>query len=164
MLSRSMDKSNCNFISWNVRGLNLKTKRNVVRETISSSLAAVECIQETKLVVIDSRLSMEILGPSFDGFFYLPTYHTRGSLLLGWNSLLANYSSPSVRSYSITAEIEFPCGLSSWLTTVYDPSEDSLKVEFIQELRDIHSAFSRPWMIMGDFNLLLQAADKNMLV
>lgn len=81
-----MDSYNCNFISWNVRGLNLKAKRNVVRESIASSLASVACIQETKLAVIDARLSIKILGPCFDGYHYLPSVDSRGGVLLGWNS------------------------------------------------------------------------------
>lgn len=64
-----MEMLNCNFISWNVHGLNSATKRNMVRETIVSSLASVAYIQETKLEVIDRSLSIDILGPSFDGFF-----------------------------------------------------------------------------------------------
>lgn len=51
-----MDLFNCNFINWNVRGLNSRAKRNVVREIVASSLASVACIQETKLDVIDSAL------------------------------------------------------------------------------------------------------------
>lgn len=126
---------NCNLISWNIQGLNLKAKRDVVRETIGSSLAAVACIQETKLNVIDTHLSFEILGPSFDGFYYLPASHTRGGLLLGWNSLLATCSSPSFREFSITARIDFISGSSAWLTTVYGPIDDNLKDSFLQELR-----------------------------
>lgn len=66
-----MDWTNCNIISWNVRGLDLKAKQDVVQETITSSFVAVACLHETKLDVFDNHLAMETLGPSFDGFFYL---------------------------------------------------------------------------------------------
>lgn len=89
-----MDKLNCNFISWNVRGLNLKAKRDVVRETISSSLASVACLQETKLNVIDSAIAKEILGPSFDGYVYLPASHTRGVCF--WGGTLSLLPAPSL--------------------------------------------------------------------
>lgn len=53
-----MDSLNCNFINWNVRGLNSRAKQNVVREMIATSLASVACIQEMKLDVINSALSI----------------------------------------------------------------------------------------------------------
>jgi len=37
------------------------------------------------------------------------------------------------------------------------------KVEFLAELRSVRAMISHPWMIAGDFNLILDAADKNNL-
>lgn len=37
----------------------------------------------------------------------------------------------------------------------------SEKPEFLQELRDIHASTSGSWLVCGDFNLILEARDKN---
>jgi hypothetical protein len=44
---------------------------------------------------------------------------------------------------------------------VYGPPRDNEKDSFLQELRDIRAACSRPWMIAGDFNLIYKDYDKN---
>lgn len=126
---------NCNIINWNVRGLNSKAKRDVVRETIASSLASVACLQETKLAVIDPSICKEILGSSFDGFYYLPASQTRGGILLAWNSSSFSCSLVVIREYSITANVVLPSGGSSWLTVVYGPQEEAAKDAFLLELR-----------------------------
>ena len=39
------------------------------------------CLQETKMDVMDQFTVMQCLGPSFDGFSYLPAEETRGGSL-----------------------------------------------------------------------------------
>lgn len=40
-------------------------------------------------------------------------------------------------------------------------NEDVDKISFLQEMHGIRSLITGPWMILGDFNLILQAQDKN---
>jgi hypothetical protein len=50
-------------------------------------------------------------------------------------------------------------GESWWLTVVYGPTVQNLKPEFLEEpLRD---ALDGPWAVVGNFNLILDARDKN---
>lgn len=44
---------------------------------------------------------------------------------------------------------------------VYGPQAQGEKLRFLQELRDIRSACSGPWAVVGDFNLIYQDQDKN---
>jgi hypothetical protein len=44
---------------------------------------------------------------------------------------------------------------------VYGPQGDDEKVLFLQELRNIRAMCNGPWLLVGDFNLIYQAADKN---
>lgn len=44
---------------------------------------------------------------------------------------------------------------------MYGPPDDALKVEFLQELRDVSDSLGGPWILLGDFNLTLQAVDKS---
>lgn len=36
-----------------------------------------------------------------------------------------------------------------------------LKAQFLQELRDLHNTCDGPWLLCGDFNLILHTRDKN---
>jgi len=48
---------------WNVRGLNDRARRNVVRELLLLHKPSCVCIQETKLSSLCNLLANEILGP-----------------------------------------------------------------------------------------------------
>jgi hypothetical protein len=44
---------------------------------------------------------------------------------------------------------------------VYGPQEDELKIQFLQEFKDIRALCIGPWLLPRDFNMIYQAADKN---
>lgn len=54
-----------------------------------------------------------------------------------------------------------PRSFSRDVTVVYGPTEEAHKITFLEELRDIRASVSGHWMILCDFNLILQAQDKN---
>jgi exonuclease III len=60
------------LLCWNMRGLNDLTKRSDVREFLSMLHVSIVCFQETKVEVIDDFFIMQCLGPSFDGYVYIP--------------------------------------------------------------------------------------------
>jgi hypothetical protein len=70
------------LLCWNPRGLNDSAKRDSVREVVDSLRVNLVCFQETNMVVIDLFIVNQCLGPSFDGFDYLPAEDTRGGILL----------------------------------------------------------------------------------
>lgn len=63
--------------------------------------------------------------------------------------------------FSVTIELAFEGGLQWMLTTVYGPTDDQLKVHFLDELRNVRAACLGPWAVAGDFNLIVEAFDKN---
>jgi hypothetical protein len=48
-----------------------------------------------------------------------------------------------------------------WLTTVYGPSRDQEKAEFLTELHALWSFCLGSWLLTGDFNLIYRVKDKN---
>lgn len=48
-----------------------------------------------------------------------------------------------------------------FLSTVYGPTAREDKADFLQELRGLHAAYQRAWLVCGDFNLIHLAQDKN---
>ena len=53
--------ANYNILTWNVRGLNCKARRNVVRTLISDHNVSVVCLLETKLNVLNPFLMGETI-------------------------------------------------------------------------------------------------------
>jgi len=74
-----------NCLVWNVRGLNSRSRRNVVRELVSQENISLLSLQETKLADISVSLILEICGAGFD-YFFKPATNTCGGILLAWRT------------------------------------------------------------------------------
>jgi hypothetical protein len=53
------------------------------------------------------------------------------------------------------------CGTSFKLTTVYGPTDNTAKEEFLNEAIAAKPTDDSKWLIIGDFNLIYQAEDKS---
>jgi hypothetical protein len=63
---------------------------------------------------------------------------------------------------AITATISMRADDTKWqITVVYGPQGDDAKLQFLQELKNIPRPDHGRWLILGDFNLIYQAEDKN---
>ena len=68
----------------------------------------------------------------------------------------------SVTCSNVTAMITMKADNAEWwITVVYEPQADMDKLLFLQELKDIAAPEHDRWLVIGDFNLIYQAADKN---
>jgi exonuclease III len=57
-----------NFLVWNVRGLNDRSKRDCVKTLVLSLKPSIVCLQETKLSSISVFDVLSILGAGFSNF------------------------------------------------------------------------------------------------
>jgi len=106
----------------------------------------------------------EMLRAGFSSFSYLPAVGASGGVLIACRSPDFSLSQLSVGKFSVSVLLTANDGTEPWcLTGVYGPQPDADKVEFLNELRSIQTSISCPWMIAGDFNLILDATDKNNL-
>jgi exonuclease III len=148
-------------LNWNPRGLNDRAKRNTVREFVDSVRVNLVCLQETRLDVIDQFIVMQCLGPSFDGFAYLPAIETRGGILLAWDSSVLQVDNIVFDTFSLTGYVRTRDQNNWWVTVVYGPQENEDKIQFLQELTERRTLCPGPWLLLGDFNLILRASEKN---
>lgn len=64
--------------------------------------------------------------------------------------------------HSVTTKISDAIGTTEWfLTAVYGPQGDLDKLHFLGELGWMQHLVSDKWMLIGDFNMILQACDKS---
>jgi exonuclease III len=146
---------------WNVRGLNQKSRRDVVRCMVDSTRPDVVCLQETKKAVISRRMVMSTLGADFDEFIFLPAAGTCGGILLAWKGCVCKALATRVNVHSVSVQFDPLEGSPWWFTGVYGPQSDELKIQFLQELRNIRMACADPWAVGGDFNLIYRTHDKS---
>lgn len=152
---------NPEIICWNVRGLNNPAKRKAVREFLALVRVNVVCLQEMKLDAIDQFVVMQCLGPSFDGFAYLPAEETRGGILLAWDTTSIYIDHIHEDSNFLTGLVHQKDGSTWWISVVYGPQGDDLKTLFLQDLYTRRETCPGPWMVLGDFNMILRASEKN---
>lgn len=63
---------------------------------------------------------------------------------------------------TLTGSVTAASGMISWtVIVVYGPQEDQAKLQFFGELRWLQQSVCDKWLIVGDFNMILQAADKS---
>jgi exonuclease III len=149
------------ILSMNVRGLNDPVKRDAVREFISLVNVHMVCLQETRLNVVDTFLVSQCCGPAFDEFIALPAHETRGGILLAWDSSVVKLGRTSLDSFSMNAEVVGLDNVAWWITVVYGPQRREDKIQFLQELSERRLLCPGPWLLIGDFNLILRASKKN---
>jgi hypothetical protein len=76
-------------------------------------------------------------------------------------SLWSVYGS-SVCRYSVSVRLRQAIGIVDWwLSSVYGPAQDPDKPDFLIEFHNLKVACSGPWLLIGDFNLIYRADDKN---
>lgn len=119
------------------------------------------CLQETKLDVIDRFAVIQCLGPSYDGYAYLQASETRGGILVAWDSTVLDVDCLQLDTHALTGRVHALNGSSWWMTVVYAPQGDTLKTSFLEELNTRRGLCPGPWMLLGDFNMILRASEKN---
>jgi hypothetical protein len=91
----------------------------------------------------------------------LPAEETRGGILLAWNTRDVTITSISHDSYAITGEVHMRGSGPWWITVVYGPQGAADKVQFLTELAERRSLCPGPWLLIGDFNMILHTSEKN---
>ena len=111
------------------------------------------------------RLSQQVMlsmpGTDFVDHVVLPAVGTSGGILATWRRHLDNTGIHHVHENSVTTQFCSSQGQLWWLTCVYGPQGNEEKIQFMQELRDLRANCTGPWLLVGDFNLILRAEDKN---
>lgn len=96
----------------------------------------------------------------FDDFEFVPSVGKSGGLLLAWktnfNIKIVVASLYFVNYHVFDGVVPLP-----WqFTLVYGPPTYSMRRAFWDSLDEIGSSFNGPWMMIGDFNVVLHSADK----
>jgi exonuclease III len=159
----SMSQKNCNVLCWNVQGLNASNRRDSVRNAVTAAWATIVCLQETKIERWTSRLVRDTLGPQFvNSFASLPANGVRGGILLAVNELFFTMQNIHTTTHTISTDLVMRADNAiCTVTGVYGPQENNDKEVFLDEIKDSKQRGQREWLILGDFNLIYKAEDKN---
>jgi exonuclease III len=154
----------CTVFSWNVRGLNDHAKRDSVRHTILSTNASIVCLQETKISSWSNVVLKETVGAKLaNQSFQLPSLGASGGIRIAADPDFFDMTLlPSSAAYSLSVRISSRLEDEVWdLTGVYGPQLENEKMIFLSELRYIQSIVRPEWILLGDFNMIRRAREKN---
>lgn len=111
---------------------------------------------------ISRQLILSMLGSDFDNnFICRPSIGASGGILIAWRRRLGTVQDSRVDNHSVSVQFCPATESPWWLTCVYGPQDNQEKIQFLQELRDIRSQCTGPWVVAGDFNLIYKDEDKN---
>jgi exonuclease III len=157
-----MSNPNIKILSWNVGGLNSSERCLTVHETVAATPCQIVCLQETKLQNIDLPLATFLGAYKFDRFALKPAAGTRGGIILLWKDAEIDMSNVRIGRYSLSAEVTLRhCMTSFFLSTVYSPTRRVDKESFLLHMRRLKPPDDTRWLVIGDFNLINKASDKN---
>jgi exonuclease III len=157
-----MSNHNVDIISWNVRGLNSPHRCLAVHETLADNPCQIACLQETKLQLIDPGLASFLVTSRLNNFAYKPAVGTKGGILLLWSDATLELADICIGRYSITANVTLCHTMTTFkLTVVYGPSRRPEKEDFLRHLRHLKPDDDSRWLLLGDFNLIYKATNKN---
>lgn len=132
-------------------------------DSVRDCRASIVALQETKSDFIDKQTVFEILGSKFvDNFVVLPAVGTRGGILLAVDEDHYRIISHEIGVHTVTTTVLAASGQISWcLTVVYGPQDDQAKMQFLEEIRWLQHGVCDRWLLLGDFNMILQDEDKS---
>ena len=147
------------IISWNVRGLNNKTKQNEVRNFISSHNVKLFSLLET-------RVKAHNLGSVYTNIFsgwcftHNLTCHENGRILIGWCPITFTVNILQVDNQYIQCKVRTKDGVEFGCTFVYDFNDVHNREVLWSGLKRIAKQPAEPWVLLGNFNALSNIEDR----
>jgi exonuclease III len=151
-----------NFLAWNVRGINSQTKWDAIRDKIKECHCSVICLQETKREHFDSNYIKKFCPRQLDAFEFSPSVGASGGLITIWNSNLFDGQLVSSNGYSVIVKLTSRLYAQSFhITNIYGPAATADKLGFISWLYNFDTSGFEDWLLLGDFNLIRSAENRN---
>jgi exonuclease III len=121
------------------------------------------CLQETKLQNIDLFKAKSFLPSNLaSSYVCAPADGTRGGILTAWDPVLFSLQNFFLKPHTLTTSLVCNAtNLDFSITNAYGPSDHSGSLPFLRNLVDLLPLIPGPWILLGDFNLVRCAADKN---
>ncbi|KAL3635329.1 hypothetical protein CASFOL_019876 [Castilleja foliolosa] len=150
---------NLQITYWNCQGLLKPAAIRSLRFTIKNTKPDIIFLCEVKTTVtkpIENALNHFNLS----NHIIIPPIGTAGGLILAWKDHVILTANVLQQNY-IHSTITHPNSTVCWfLTTVYTPCHHTKKAEFWENMANISSNISEPWILIGDINSILSQAEK----
>ncbi|WJZ96349.1 hypothetical protein VitviT2T_015042 [Vitis vinifera] len=153
---------NVRILSWNVRGVNDRSKRKVIKSVIRNQKVDLFCIQETNMQVMSEEV-VRSLGPGrFLDWKVLNAMGTVGGVLICWDKRSLEMLGVEKGQFPISFRFRNVGDGAIWVFTgVYGPFSRKDRECLWEEFGAIRGLWEEPWCLGGDFNSTLYQAKRS---
>lgn len=150
------------ILSWNVRGLNNRDRRRLLKEMVRKSKAEVVLVQESKLELVDCWVIYDLNSFSRTGWISLPSIGAARGVIIFWNKDCIEELASRVDKFSTSLTVVCSEESLRWcISVVYGLMDSNLFSVFLDELDMLKPSSKLPWCIGGDFNEVLFLDEKS---
>ena len=143
------------LLSWNVRVINDRDNKVLLKRFLRDWKCDLVCLQETKMEAVSPSDIRSFWGYHSVDFVALNAASSGGVLVM-WDKSVYRMVSSFCGDFSITCILETVESGFAWaFTGVYGPQSRIDKLRFWEERRLIKDKWSGPWCVGGDFNEIL---------
>ncbi|KAL8507818.1 hypothetical protein ACS0TY_018376 [Phlomoides rotata] len=149
-------------MSFNVRGLGKRIKRNEIRSLIRSNGIEMCCIQETKMEKIDIRLGRELWGDKDCEWVYREAEGRSGGLISIWNTkVFSKTSSWHVSGMLVVNGRWIDGDVDMVIINVYAPCSILEKEQLLEAIKFVVEQYDdRKICVVGDFNSIIEVNER----
>ena len=144
---------NCLF--WNPRGVQAAGRQQAIIDLLNKTHANILGFQETKKETISDSYLKSLVGNRIFAWNSLPAIGSAGGILVGVDIDYFDIISWDIRDFSVTVVVTLKSmGLTVRVITVYGPSYEDRRDDFLSELHNLFLEYQGHTIIGGDFNLV----------
>lgn len=144
---------------WNCRGVGQPSAVRILRNFVVSHRPSIIFLSEVKSTNIDF-VNRIMLSLGFKNLEFIPATGRSGGLLLGWIDCIDITVLLTNDNYINCLVLDRTDNQHWQLTTIYAPPTPVGRIVFWDAIKTIGQSFIGPWCVIGDFNMVLDANDK----
>ncbi|KAJ9695145.1 hypothetical protein PVL29_010576 [Vitis rotundifolia] len=150
------------ILSWNVRGVNDKSKRKIIKDVVRKQRADLLCFQETKMQVMSEEVVRSLGLGRFMEWRALDAIGSAGGILVCWDKRTLEIVDWEVGLFFISCKFRTVEDGMVWVFTgFYGPFTREERECMWEEIGAIRGLWDEPWCLGGDFNLTLYQSERN---
>ena len=146
------------ILSWNVRGINDRDKRKLIKNVIKTQKVDLVCLQETKIQEMTSGIMRSLrIGRCLEW----GAGNSRGAVgrkegvVVFWDNMVLQMAEMEVGKYLVACRFKNCEDGFCWIFTgVYGPTVKLEGEDFLSELGAIRGLWNELWCVAGDFNMI----------
>ena len=141
------------IMSWNVKGVNNRDKRKVLKAFIRSKKVDIVYLQETKIHNMSVGMVRRLGVGRFLDWRTVDAEGSAGGILIFWDKRVVELVDMEKRIFSVSCCFRNYTDGFQWMFS-YGPVVDSKREFFWEELGAIRGLWNGPYCVEGDFNMV----------